>query len=82
MAKAPIPDSKAINAVIKRLLQESVPSRWKMLALSFFCIIGVAAFTGALAYSTRLIVNDIFVAGDAQAAYRVAIIVVVVSPKR
>jgi ABC-type multidrug transport system fused ATPase/permease subunit len=42
-------------------------------------LIGVSIFTAALAASTRLIVNDVFVAEDADAAIRVAGIVVIVA---
>ncbi|WP_299285459.1 ABC transporter ATP-binding protein [uncultured Tateyamaria sp.] len=62
-----------------RLIREALPPRWKLYALSVICMLGVAGFTGALAYSTRLIVNDVFVAGDAKAAYSVALLVVAVA---
>jgi subfamily B ATP-binding cassette protein MsbA len=42
-------------------------------------LIGVSIFTAALAASTRLIVNDVFVAENADAAIRVAGIVVIVA---
>ena len=61
--------------VAKRLLSETLPPRWKKVALTFFCIVGIATFTAALAYSTRLIVNDVFVADDATAAVGVALLV-------
>jgi ABC-type multidrug transport system fused ATPase/permease subunit len=38
-------------------------------------MVGVAGFTAALAYSTRLIVNDVFVASDASAAIGIAFLV-------
>ena len=60
---------------ITHLLREALPSRWKLLALSIFCMVGVAGFTAALAYSTRLIVNDVFVASDATAAIQVALLI-------
>lgn len=63
----------------RRLLKEAVPPRWKLVALSFLCMLGVAASTAGLAYSTKLIVNDVFVAGDASSAYYVAGLVVLVS---
>ncbi len=62
-----------------RLLREAMPPRWKLLLLSFFCMIGVAGSTAGLAYSTKLIVNDVFVAGSASNAYYVAGLVVLVS---
>lgn len=62
-----------------RLVREALPPRWKLYALSLVCMIGVAAFTAALAYSTRLIVNDVFVAEDPQAAVYVALLVVGIS---
>lgn len=60
---------------IKHLLRETMPSRWKLLVLSIFCMAGVAGFTAALAYSTRLVVNDVFVANDASAAFQVALLI-------
>ena len=42
-------------------------------------MVGVSVFTAALAYTTKLIVNDVFVAKDARAAIEVAIIVIFVS---
>lgn len=62
-------------AVARRLLKEALPGRRKLLALSLFCMIGVAGFTAALAYSTRLIVNDVFVASNASAAVGIAFLV-------
>jgi ABC-type multidrug transport system fused ATPase/permease subunit len=52
---------------------------WKLLACSILFLIGVSLFTAALAASTRLIVNDVFVAENADAAIRVAGIVVIVA---
>ena len=72
-------NSKQFRSSLWRVLREAVPSRWKLLTMSFICIIGVASFTAALAYSTRLIVNDVFVSNDATAAYQVAALVVVVA---
>jgi ATP-binding cassette, subfamily B, bacterial MsbA len=66
-------------ATARRLLVEAVPPRWKLYALSILCMAGAAVFTAALAYSTKLIVNDVFVAGDASAAVQVAGLVVFVS---
>ncbi len=66
-------------SIAKRLLRESIAPRWKLYALSIVCMIGVSAFTGALAYSTKLIVNEVFVAEDAKAAFYVAGLVVLIS---
>ena len=62
-----------------RLVRESLPSRWKLYALSLVCMVSVAAFTGLLAYSTKLIVNDVFGNGEVSKAYFVALLVVGVS---
>ena len=66
-------------ATARYLLREAVPPRWKLLLLSIFCMAGVAGFTAALAYSTRLIVNDVFVAEDTSAAINVALLIIGVS---
>ena len=47
--------------------------------MSILFVAGVSAFTAGLAASTRLIVNDVFVAENTEAAVQVAIIVVGVS---
>jgi ATP-binding cassette, subfamily B, bacterial MsbA len=75
------PETRAVSSisVARRLLREALPSRWTLYVLSLFLMVGVAASTGALAYSTKLIVNDVFVAADASAAYRVAGLVVLVA---
>ncbi len=62
--------------VAARLLREAVPPRWRLYAVSLLCMVGVAGFTAAFAWSTKLIVNDVFVAGDAVAAYGIAALVV------
>jgi ABC-type multidrug transport system fused ATPase/permease subunit len=62
-----------------RLLKEAIPPRWKLYALSIVFIIGTAVMTAQLAHSTKLIVNDVFVADDASAATRVAILVIFIS---
>ncbi len=62
-----------------RLIREALTSRWKLFAISLVCMLGVAGFTGALAYSTRLIVNDVFVDEDASQAIWVALLVIGVS---
>jgi len=63
----------------ERLLREAIPPRKKLYAMSIICMIGVAAFTAALAWSTKLIVNDVFVAGSSANARYVAMLVVVIS---
>ena len=63
----------------KRLIKETIPNRKKIITASILCMIGVSVFTAALAYTTKLIVNDVFVAKDAGAAIEVAIIVIFVS---
>lgn len=79
MARKPVASNKEAVEVARRLLREAVPPRLKLLSLSILCMIGVAGFTAALAYSTRLIVNDVFVASDTSAALGVAALVVVVT---
>ena len=63
----------------RRLLNDMLARNWKLLACSLLFLIGVSIFTAALAASTRLIVNDVFVAENADAAIRVAGIVVIVA---
>jgi len=63
----------------KRLIKETIPKRKKIITASIVCMVGVSVFTAALAYTTKLIVNDVFVAKDAAAAIEVAIIVIFVS---
>ena len=63
----------------KRLVKETIPKRKKISPASVLCMVGVSVFTAALAYTTKLIVNDVFVAKDASAAIEVAIIVIFVS---
>lgn len=79
MAGKPVTSNKEAADIARRLLREAVPPRLKLLLLSILCMIGVAGFTAALAYSTRLIVNDVFVASDTSAALGVAALVVVVT---
>ena len=71
-----VPDPKT---TAKRLLKEALPKRWKLFALSIVFIIGSAVMTAQLAHSTKLIVNDVFVADDASAATRVALLVIFIS---
>ena len=49
------------------------------MCLSLLCMVSVAVFTGLLAWSTKLIVNDVFSDGAADKAYWVALLVVGVS---
>ena len=71
-----IPDSRYSILSGRRLLNDMLARNWKLLACSILFLIGVSIFTAALAASTRLIVNDVFVAENADAAKRVAGIVV------
>jgi ATP-binding cassette, subfamily B, bacterial MsbA len=71
-----LPDTRA-TAI--RLLKEAIPPRWKLYALSIVFIIGSAVMTALLANSTKMIVNDVFVADDASAATRVALLVIFIS---
>lgn len=66
-------------AIARRLLREALASRWRLYLVSLVCMIGVAIFTGALAYTTRLIVNDVFVSDNTSAAFGVAGLVVFVA---
>lgn len=68
-----------LTPVVGRLLAETIPANWKLYLLSLICVVGVAVFTAALAWSTKLIVNEVFVADDRSAALRVALIVIGVS---
>ena len=63
----------------KRAIRETIAPRWKLYVLSIFFMIAAAGFTGGLAWSTKLIVNDVFVADDAQNAIWVAFVVIGVS---
>ncbi len=67
---------------IRRILLETLPPRWRLVVFSFFCVVGVSGFTAALAYSTKLIVNDVFVDGQASGAWKVALLIVFVSTMR
>ena len=74
-----IPESRYSILSGRRLLKDMLARNWKLLACSILFLIGVSIFTAALAASTRLIVNDVFVAENADAAIRVAGIVVIVA---
>ena len=62
-----------------RLLREALPGRWKLYVLSLVCMVGVAGFSAALAWSTKIVVNDIFVAGNVEAAYGIAALMVFIT---
>ncbi len=61
--------------VVIRLIREALLPRWKLYVLSIVCMVSVAAFTGLLAYSTKLVVNDVFSEGQVSKAYWVALLV-------
>lgn len=77
------PNAKDANIdnfkVAKRLVMESIPPRWRLYVMSLVLMVGVASFTAALAWSTKLIVNEVFVAGSFSKAWSVAALVVGVS---
>ncbi len=79
MEAAHTPTGNDALQTAKRLFKETIPKRKKIITLSILCMLGVSFFTAALAYTTKLIVNDVFVAKDAEAAIEVAIIVIIVS---
>ena len=79
MEAAHTPTGNDAVQTAKRLVKETISNRKKILIASLLCMVGVSFFTAALAYTTKLIVNDVFVAKDAEAAIEVALIVVVVS---
>jgi len=63
----------------KRALRETLRPRLQLYLLSIVFMIAAAGFTGGLAYSTKLIVNDVFVEDNAAGAIWVAMIVIGVS---
>jgi ABC-type multidrug transport system fused ATPase/permease subunit len=71
-------EPKSLDA-IKRAIREMLVPRWRMYLLSILFMVGAAGFTAALAYSTKLIVNDIFVDDNPGMALWVAFIVIGVS---
>jgi subfamily B ATP-binding cassette protein MsbA len=73
------PDSRYSLSSGRRLLKDMLAENWKLLACSILFLVGVSIFTAGLAASTRLIVNDVFVAENTDAAIRVAGIVIAVS---
>lgn len=78
-ARAATPESRDTWQAGRRLMAEALPPRLRLMALSVLCIFAVAGFTAALAWSTRLIVNDVFVAENASRALWVAGLVVFIS---
>lgn len=62
-----------------RVIREALPPLWKTYAISVVCMVGVAVFTGALANSTKAIVNGVFVDATPGAAWRVAGLVIAIS---
>lgn len=62
-----------------RVIREALPPLWKTYAISVVCMVGVAFFTGALANSTKAIVNGVFVDATPGAAWRVAGLVIAIS---
>ncbi|SNR75503.1 ABC transporter ATP-binding protein [Puniceibacterium sediminis] len=79
MAKDKTVSAGQAVSTARRLVSEALATRWKLFAISLICMLGVAAFTGALAYSTRLIVNDVFVDENTNKAIWVALLVIGVS---
>lgn len=79
MTAANTPPDASLRHVVTRLLRETIPASWRLYVLSLVCIVGIAGFTAALAYSTKLIINEVFVADDRSAAWRVAALVVGIS---
>lgn len=67
---------------IKRVLRETMPQRWKLFGISVVCMLGVTASTAALAYSTKIIVNDVFVDGSASSAWLVALLVIFITTSK
>ena len=63
----------------KRAIRETLKPRLALYLTSILFMIGAAGFTGALAWSTKLIVNDVFVDDNAEGAIFVALIVIGVS---
>ncbi|MFW2590192.1 ABC transporter ATP-binding protein [Sagittula sp. SSi028] len=74
-AEAPVSTKEAVRIGV-RLLRAVLPVHWKTIALTLLSIVGVSTFTGALANSTKLVVDDVFGADQQGAALRVALIIV------
>ncbi|MGR3662732.1 MAG: ABC transporter ATP-binding protein [Paracoccaceae bacterium] len=67
---------------IKRVIVETMPQRWKLFGLTLICMVGVTVFTAALAYSTKIIVNDVFVDGNTSDAWKVAVLIVFITASK
>ena len=76
---APEGEEETSAEVAWRVLREAIPPRWKLYVLSIVCMLGVAGFTAAIAWSTKLIVNDVFVAANPQAAFGIAGLLVAIA---
>lgn len=76
--KDPI-DTRTAVSTANRLIREALHGRWKLFLVSLVCMIGVAMFTGALAQSTRYIVNDVFVDDSIESAFWIASLVIGIS---
>lgn len=63
----------------KRLLKEELLPRWKLFTLNVVFMVGVSVFTGLLAWSTKRIVNDVFVSENVSEAWMVAALVIGIS---
>ncbi|MCT4577217.1 ABC transporter ATP-binding protein [Donghicola sp.] len=63
----------------KRLLKDDLLPRWKLYALNVVFMVGVSVFTGLLAWSTKRIVNDVFVSENVSEAWIVAALVIGIS---
>lgn len=59
-----------------RLVKETLPARWLMFGVGVLCMVGVAYFSGALANSTKAIVDDVFVSAAPDAAMMVGLTVI------
>ena len=64
--------------IIVWLLRDALPPHWKLYVVSLVAMVGVSVFTAAQAYSTKLIVNDVFGSGTQMTAMMVAGFVIAV----
>jgi len=78
-ADDPSPEGRSPSDIAIQLIREALPPRWKLYALALVCMVGVAGFSAALAWSTKLVVNDVFVAGNVEAAYGIAALMVFIA---
>jgi subfamily B ATP-binding cassette protein MsbA len=67
------------RVALARVLRETVPPRLGLYLLSVALMICVAAFTGALAYMAKLIINDVFASDDVRNAWYVGFAVMAVA---